>query len=198
MRDLERDLRITDAIASDLKAYLLSNDVYWSLSERGWKGSPFPKGTLGGLLLRLHLLDGLATHLSPEQWERFSRAQEAATEQINKWRVQAEQKAQREAAARLRTWETFVEEASDDPARHRTEYPSQVEGRVILDFLLNFAGRGLPDNLLAALATADKRLGAITSEGDFVWDDALRPLFPTEQYPWLYVQMRQVKPREPW
>src|SRR5574341_724876 len=194
-RDLERDLRIAELITAELKDNLLGEGIYWELAQRGPFQKPFPKGTLGGLLFRLHLLDTLGRSLTPEQWERARAIRDKATEQIQHWRVQAEQKAGREIASRVRTWSGFVEEAAGDPSRHRSEYPSQVENRVILEFLLNFAGSHIDDAARSALALADRRLGSVTVPDDFVWDAALRDAFPAERFPWLYAQMRDLRAR---
>ncbi len=195
MRDLERELKIAELIAAELKPYLLGEGVYWELSQRGPLRQPFPKGTLGGLLFRLHLLEAAARTLSPDQWERYRALHDRAADLIQHWRVQAEQKAVKEIASRLRTWSAFVEDASDDPARHRTEYPSQVENRVILEFLLQIAGLPVGEAAQAGLASADRQLASITMQGSFVWDAGLQDAFPAERFPWLYVQLRDLRAR---
>jgi hypothetical protein len=165
------------------KDNLLGEGIYWELGQRGPFQKPFPKGTLGGLLFRLYLLDALARSLTPEQTERARAVRDKARAELQHWRVQAEQKAVREIASRMRTWSGFVDEAAGDPGRHRSEYPSQVENRVILDFLLNFAGTHIDDAARSGLAVADRRLDSVTTQGDFVWDAALRDAFPAERFP---------------
>jgi len=190
MRDLERDLRIVEAIAADLKPYLLSEALYWTLSDHGPLQNPYPTGTLGGLLFRLHLLDACRDRLGPDQWSRLGDARRAIEEHLRRWAVQAEQKAGREAAARLRAWETFLEEAAEDPSRYSPEYRTQIEGRAILDWLLAYLGPRADDRLRGALAAADRKLEDLTTEGGFVWDEALRDAFPADRFPYLYLHFR--------
>jgi hypothetical protein len=190
MRDLERDLRIVEAIAADLKPYLLSDALFWTLSAYGPVQNPYPKGTLGGLLFRLHLLDACRDRLSPDQWSRLADARRAAEGELRHWAVQAEQKAGREAASRLRAWETFLEEAADDPTRYSPEYHTQVEGRAILDFLIAFLGSAADGRLRGAAVAADRRLEALADEGSFTWDESIREAFPSDHFPYLYLRFR--------
>lgn len=189
-RDLERDLRIVEATVSDLKDYLLSDQVYWSLSSRGSMQNPFPKGTLGGLLFRRALLDALRGQLAPRQWERFAEARAESEETLHHWSIQAEQKAGREVAARTRTWASFVEEAAGDPQRHNAEYGSQAEGRTVIAFLQQFAAGAVEPITQSQLAAADRDLERISHRGDFVWHASLKPVFPEDMFGWLYVTLR--------
>lgn len=189
-RDLERELQIAEAITSELKPYLLSDVLYMELPRRGFLSQPFPKGTLGGLLFRLHMLDVLAKSVSPDQWQRVAQTRESADQLLRQWAVQTEQKAVREINARLRTWENFIEEAEEDPPRHNVEYASQVENRVIIEHLRGLAEQALDSTLREHIATVDRRLDRISTSGDFVWNDDLRPAFPSEHYDWLYRKLR--------
>ncbi len=189
-RDLERDLAIAEAITAELKEYLLSDAVYWSLSAHGSLRSPFPQGTLGGLLLRLHLLDAVGGGLSPRGYERFLRMRGQAGEALRRWAVQAEHKAGREMTARLRTWRAFLEDAEGDPLRHVVEYASQAEGRTIIALLGRFAGSRAPAALRDSIAAADRDLERLTVEGPFVWHPALEPAFPPDLFGWLYRRLR--------
>jgi hypothetical protein len=190
LRDLERDLAIAESSVSDLKEYLLSDQVFWSLSAHGPARSPFPKGTLGGLLFRLAMLDALPGALTPDQWERLEAARHTSDELLRQWGVQAEDKAMREAANRTRTWKSFLDEASLEPPRFHAEYAHQVEGRVCIASLMAFAGRAIEGATRDLLTAADKRLLQISTDGEFVWDEAIRDAFPRDRYPWLYARLR--------
>ena len=80
---LERDLQIVEAIAANLKEYLLSKTLYWTLSESGPIAQPFPSGTLGGLLLRLYRLEALTTQLSADQEQRLRAARTETDHKLN-------------------------------------------------------------------------------------------------------------------
>lgn len=190
MIELERDLRIVEAIVSDLKPYLLGKGLYWSLSG-GTARFPFPKGTLGGLLIRLHQLDTVSDLLSPEQQERLNRATTEAKHQLKQWAVQAEEKAVREIKARLQSWSVYVEEIEKDPLRYDEEYPTQVQSRVILELLLDWAGRAVDGRgFINRLTSLDQRLSECTEESTFVWDETLAPAFPHDRFWWLYTRPR--------
>ncbi len=188
MIDLERDLQVAEAMAADLKAYLLSNNLYWTLSVRGSKSHLFPKGTLGGLFLRLHRLDALSNQLSPEQVQRLRQAQEEAETHLDQWAIQAEKRAVREIKARLGLWRAYLEEVLDKPRAYIAEYPSQAEGRTALVFLFDFAGRAVDgQGLRSQLEKLDRNLTKQANDSDFVWDEALQPAYPREAFWWLYV-----------
>ncbi len=189
-RDLDRDLAIAESSTSDLKDYLLSDQVFWSLSTPGPSRQPFPKGTLGGLLFRLGMLESLPNLLTPDQWERWEAARTTSDELLRHWAVQAEDKAMREASSRTRTWKRFLDEASQDPPRFQSEYAYQVEGRVCIASLMAFAGRAIETSTRDMLTAADNRLLQISTAGDFVWDEAIQPAFPEDRYPWLYARLR--------
>lgn len=189
-RDLSRDLHIVRAITQDLKSYLLGDVLYMELGRKGVVGPQLPKGTLGGLLFRLDLLEKLSGQLDPAQWEETARLRDEAHELLRHWAVQAEQKAVREIGARLRTWNAFLEDAERDPAHHNVEYATQVENRVIIEYLLRFAGPVVPETSRDLLAAADRKLMRISGDDAFVWNPDLQSAFPEDRFPWLYVRLR--------
>lgn len=185
MLDLERDLRIVEAITADLKAYLLSDSLYWTLREPGSATYPMPKGTLGGLLFRLYRLEALAHLLSSEQRHRLAESAAKARQQMDTWAAQAEQKARREIGARLDAWAAYLDECAQDPDRYGPEYPIQVEGRTIVAFLMDLVDNPAYQRRLEEL---DQRLAGLVEESSFVWDAAQIPAFPRSRFGWLYVR----------
>jgi hypothetical protein len=191
MTDLERELRITSASAGDLKAYLLSDTLYWPLSDAGPASFPYPLGTIGGLLLRLRKLEAARDQLSPDQYARFQVTSDKARDALAAWIVQREQKAAREIKARLQTWSAFLDDLSADLSRFPSEYATQVEGRTIIMMLFPLAGKAADGKGYAArLDGLDGRLKAVTIGGEFVWDAIFAPGFPRNEHWWLYVQPR--------
>jgi hypothetical protein len=185
--DLERDLKISGLIAADLKSYLLGDQLYWPLREPGPITYPFPKGTLGGLLFRLYCLEFSASNLTSSQYQQLLDAQSAAAEQLGRWAVQAEAKAEREIRARLSNWSSYLEDLADEPRRYGPEYPTQAEGRTIIELLLErFAGTSGECDIHAHLERLDRQLRNLVSAGVFVWDERLVSAFPQERFWWLY------------
>ncbi len=186
---LERDLEVVEAIAADLKDYLLSSTLYWSLSKPRPGPHLLPKGTLGGLLLRLHRLTALEETLNPDQYQRLRDAAGQAHAALDHWAVQAEEKTLREIKARLGALQAYLEEVEDAPRRYAPEYPVQAESRTAIDLLLDFAGRAVDARLAAQVEAADQRLRALVEPGAFVWHEAAAPAFPPERFWWLYAQI---------
>lgn len=192
---LERDLQVVEAAAADLKAHLLSDTIYWTLNSQPTTTHLLPKGTLGGLLLRLHRLNALRDVLGSEQEDRLRRAAQVVEENLAVWRTQAEEKAIREAKARLRAWAVYLEECEADPARYHSEYPTQVEGRTVLELLMGFAADAVED-MRAPLEDADRLLHKISAPADFVWVPEMQAAFPPQPFWWLYVRPALRLPEE--
>lgn len=191
MTDLERELRIAAIMAGDLKEYLLSDSLYWSLSDPGPSSYPYPLGTIGGLLLRLRKLEAARGQLLPTQSARLDDASARTRDTLGEWMVQKEQKVVREIRARLQTWSAFLDDLSGDVNRFKSEYSTQVEGRVILAMLFPAAGKAADGQGFAArLDRLDERLKMSCAPGDFVWDPVFAQGFSRKEYPWLYVQPR--------
>lgn len=191
MLDLDRDLKIAGLMAGDLKVHLLSDRLYWPLSEPGPVNYPFPLGTLGGLFLRLRRLEFCEKHLSANQQQQFAAIRATAHAQLDEWAVQVEGKAVREIGARLQTWAAYLEELADQPRRYAPEYPTQAEGRVIVELLLEFAGRAADSrDFRARLDALDRQLRERVIESTFVWEELLAAAFPRDPFWWLYMLPR--------
>jgi hypothetical protein len=186
--DLERDLLIVEASAADLKDNLLEDSIYWTLRAPRHSHHILPKGTLGGLLMRLHRLGALDGSLTPEQRERLHAAAATVREGLQTWAAQAEEMALREIKARLDSWTAYLQEAESDPDSYIAEYPTQVQGRVALDFLLEYAGDAVSGEIQGYVVTADNLLRSISVSSPFVWDKTLIPAYPERRFWWLYVQ----------
>ncbi len=183
---LERDLQIVEASAADLKAHLLGETIYWTLNSQPTTTFLLPKGTLGGLLLRLHRLNALRHRLDSGRQERLQEAASQAEQALAAWRTQAEEKARREARARLRAWATYLEECEADPVRHQHEYPTQAEGRTALAFLLDFT-KAVREDISTPLEHADGLLRRIAAPAAFIWAPEMQAAYPPETFWWLYV-----------
>jgi hypothetical protein len=186
--DLERDLLIVEASAADLKDNLLEDSIYWTLRAPRHSHQILPKGTLGGLLMRLHRLDALKDNLTPDQRERLHAAAATVREGLRTWAAQAEEMALREIKARLDSWTAYLQEAESDPDSYIAEYPTQAQGRVALDFLLEYAGDAVSGEIQGYVVTADNLLRSISVSSPFVWDETLIPAYPERRFWWLYVQ----------
>lgn len=190
--NVDRDLAFIQEMADDIKDYLLGSELYEQLMSRDFM---LPMGTLGGLFLRLHRLRALADQMSDEQQVAFETAAGHVEVELDRWAVQAMEKVQREIKARLHNWHDFLLELERDPIRHTSEYPTQVEGRTILDLLVEYAGDEAPPETETDLRAADVKLRDNTQFGDFVWGEEMQPAFPRERFWWLYLHPREIARR---
>ncbi len=193
--NLERDLLIVEATIRDLKDHLLGDSIYWELRRPSAGGYSLPKGTLGGLLMRLHRLNALRDDLTPAQAERLDTATTTAEETLHRWDVQAREMASRETSARLGLWQNYVAELADNPRRYTPEYATQAEGRTALSMLLTFSGDSGRE-ALAQIGSVDAMLKAVPAEEGFVWDDELSAAYPQHEFWWLYLRPLPEKTEE--
>jgi hypothetical protein len=185
--DIERDLVFVEEMATDLEPYLLSKTLYWSLNVRRSAHHRLLKGTLGGMLFRMHRLSALADSMTPDQRQRLHDAHTRIEEQLAHWAVQTTQKAAREVKARLDSWGAYLHECQSNVRQYESEYPQQAEGRTILEFLSAYAAEGAASAARARLIKLDGLLRALSEAHEFVWDEALKPAFPQDRFWWLYV-----------
>lgn len=164
-------LRFLRAAVPQLKDYLLSNEIFWNLGFD-------PQLTLGNLLL-VELEAKASGDLSPAGQQLFSEIAAHKKEWRNAW----EKKAEREFGSRLRQWSNYIAELSEKPSRHAGAYKSEVRVRVLLELLADEA----PD-LRSQLAAFDSKLKALTTAGNFVWDEDAKGAFPKSKYWFLWAK----------
>ncbi len=178
------DLGYIEASIEELKSYILSDKLFWSLS--GYPSptaQPFPKLTLGGLLLALARSRSRADSLEDTgHVEMLARKIEIFS---TKWRVAWEGKAAREYHSRLRQWGNFLNELQHDPQEHAVYYRYEVRLRVIVELLRSQIG-DIQDQELDYLDKLDRRLRAQFVPGDFIWDAELRGGFPETEFWFLW------------
>lgn len=189
MPSFEYDLKYLQAGLLDLEGYLLSNELYWPIGVSAPPGDPpFPRLTLGGLLMSRARLSGFG--LSPEQQAELQRLSTRMDETRSQWRVAWGSKASREFSARLNLWRDFLEEYREKPAANIDRYPYEVRRRAMLELLKPDA-----ESVTAAetelLDGLDKLLKSVFVPGDFVWPDGEMRSFPKSKYWYLYGQPKE-------
>lgn len=164
------DQTFLDESLPELQAYLLSNELYWGL------GCGVPRLTLGNILFALHRL----AVAEPAEARETRQKVDAFKAQ---WRVAWEAKIARETESRLRLWMQFLQEQEHDEQRSRAHYAAAVRERAILQLLL----KEFPEvSKQAALADLDRRLRAKFLPGEFVWEAIYLPVFPADEFWFLY------------
>ena len=170
---ITKDRVFLQAGIPELSDYLLSKELYWPITARGYQ---LPRLTIGGVLLAQARLEAAGERI------------ESLVAQLDgvrlKWRTAWETKAGREVGARCGLWGNYLEDYRQNPYQHADSYPHEVRYRVMLQLL----SAELPDvppegELLAAL---DSLLQRNFLPGEFVWDAGLQNGFPRDVYWFLY------------
>jgi hypothetical protein len=183
-KDFSYDIGYTEAGLDVLKDYLLSEEMFWPLSVHPPSGEPpYPRFTLGGLLLSLKRLS--AYHKSSTQEEQLNRVNLRLDFIRSQWRAAWEKKAGYNFNTRLHMWREFIEEYRNSPQENADRYPYEVRLRVMLHLLQGQSGR-LETSTLDLLKALDIFLKATLARGSFVWEAELQNGFPVSDYWYLY------------
>ncbi len=173
MTFIEKDRAYLEAGIPELGDYLLSNELYWPITARGYD---LPRLTIGGLLLARARLEA--------RRERFESLEAQLGAIRSKRRVAWETKADREVQARIRLWNDYLTDYQHDPEKHADAYPQEVRYRVMLHLLLAELPVSPPEQ--AYLLRLDGLLRANFMAGDFIWNADLQAGFSREVYWYLY------------
>ena len=177
MAAVEKDRAYVEAGIPELGAYLLSDELYWPITARGYH---LPRLTIGGILLAKTRLEA--------RGERIASLVAGLEALRSKWRVAWETKAGREVQARMRLWGEYLSDYRQDPEGHADAYPHEVRYRVMLHLLL--AELPAPPPEREELIHLDSLLHVNLMPGDFVWETELESGFPNEVYWYLYGQLK--------
>ena len=177
MNPIEKDKAYLEAGVPELGDYLLSKELYWPISARGF--TP-PRLTIGGLLLAQARLEA--------HGERIESPVAQLDGVRTKWRVAWEEKTCREVGARMRLWSNYLADYRHNPYQHADAYPHEVGYRVMLHLLM--AELPISPAEQAALSQLDETLRTSLIPGDFTWEAGLEAGFPREVYWYLYGKLR--------
>jgi len=174
---IENDRTYLEAGIPELGDYLLSKELYWPISARGYS---LPRLTIGGILLTQARLEA--------RRERIESLMMQLDGVRSKWRVAWETKAGREVQARMRLWSNYLADYRQNPEQHADAYPHEVRYRVMLQLLMTELPAPSPEQ--ETLSKLDGMLRANLTASDFIWDTDLQAEFPHEVYWFLYGKLR--------
>ena len=177
MSSIEKDKAYIEAGIPELGDYLLSQELYWPISVRGFS---LPRLTIGGILLALARLDVRGVIVA-------SLRIQLDTVRL-KWRVAWEAKVSREVGARMRLWSNYLADYRHKPESHADVYSHEVQYRVMLHLLI--AELNSPPAEQSSLSQLDILLRSRLLPGDFVWDSDLEDGFPDTEYWFLYGKLK--------
>jgi hypothetical protein len=184
---LEPDWAFLRAAVGDLREYILSAELYWTL--RPVQRQSIPQLTIGSVLLSQARLAALQLN-GPQESELsdLSRQIHAVREE---WRANWGQKAGREFGSRLNLWQQYIRDLRGDLRRNVSAYPSQVRARAILRLLRSELTGPVPQNEEDTLTMLDQILRGLTRPGKFVWEPEAEDGFPEEGFWFLYLDMQK-------
>lgn len=177
MTSIGQDRAYLEAGIPELENYLLSDELYWPVTARGYN---LPRLTLGGLLLTKTRLQAQG-----EQIESLLAQLEAVRA---KWQVAWEKKAGREFQSRFGLWGNYLSDYRQQPEGNADSYPHEVRNRAMLQLLQPELPQELPER--EALAPLDSALRGNLVPGNFIWEPAVQPGFPRGEYWFLYGTLR--------
>jgi hypothetical protein len=180
--NLEHDVRVLSAMASNLTPYLYEQEIFAHL------GPDLPELTLGGLLMRLYRLSRLEDILTTGQQNLVQDARLNFEAERSKWAVHYENKIQHELKSRTEALMRFLDECIADRTGCVVNYPVQAEKRIMIEHLRSEAQEhdvlsGDQDNEVKA---ADQKIRRLFIDGDFITDKRLLDIYPREEFWWLY------------
>lgn len=184
------DLAVVQAMAEELEAYLVKDELFRQLTVRTPAGDQRPQMTGSDLLVRLHRLHGRRTQLSPAQRSSLDAVQRAVDDTIHSLRSRFLERLERDMKARLNSLRWFIDDCRQDRKRCRSEYPYEIRNRQRIEEIVKFLGDGLDDHMKGQLRQIDERIQSMTRATDFIWDEQLQPLFPKNPYWYLYALPR--------
>jgi hypothetical protein len=173
----------------ELERYLLSDHLFWPLNISSAPGEPpYPKLTLGGLLLHQAFARPLSQSGSDQTvMQKF----DSELDQIRtRWRVAWERKAAWEFKSRLRQWGNVLKEIRIDPEDQNDYYIYEVRLRLLLD-LLSAETHSIDPALDEHLQGLDLLLRALFAPGDFIWQLELAPAFPIDKNWYLWGNLKE-------
>jgi septal ring factor EnvC (AmiA/AmiB activator) len=183
----EEDLAIVKTMASELKNYLLRDDVYFTIEVQTPAGSERIQMSSGDLLSRLRRLVVQKDRLTDEQRSELEAVQKEIADVTRAMRKLYVPLLIREAKARLSSLKWFLDECRDNRRYCRSEYPYEIRNRQRLTEVLGALGDDTPDDIKRSVAEIDRRIGSVAQPADFVWDERVQDVYPRDKYWYLYM-----------
>lgn len=182
---IQQDLNELQTMVDGLEEYVRGTALY---GTTGGFLNRMPSLTVGAVIMRLRRLGLLSDQLDVRQQATLRTVQEQHDRILNEWHHHYTEKAERESHSRLDAMRDFFRECSDSPRQCPNIYPPEVLRRTIVQELravcpdLGFDCDKLDEKLRAT----DAQLRSIVQPASFIWSDILKPVYPMDDYWWLY------------
>ncbi|MBL8156471.1 MAG: hypothetical protein JNM70_19990 [Anaerolineae bacterium] len=179
---IEQDLTELKAMVEMLVPYIYEDELYGKLRITTARLTP------GAMLLRFRRLNALRDRLSQAEADLLLKLHDQHAKVRAEWGVAYAKKMLREAEARLRDIQTYLDECREDPRACANAYlPEALRRTIVAERLAelppsDFEGSGLKPKL----GKVDGGLRGNIQEAPFLWDEVLRPVYPQDSFWWLY------------
>jgi hypothetical protein len=195
LRELQDGLDLFRAMLNDSGPFLLSKEAFWPLSERSASAQPYPKLSIGLLLLTLDELRVRASEMDSSQGRAFADLT-AEFEELRHGRpANLEKKALAEIRQRLNLWRSYLTDLTESNTT-ASSYPVEVRHRSLLRRLQDLVREGTSlHSMREEIRHQDARLRRIFQRGEFVWDSILKPAYPESEYWFLYGRPTPLSPK---
>lgn len=187
MQSIDYNLELLTRMLAEFNDFLLSKETFWPLGEAADSGGPpFPRLSLGQLLLTLDELQVQAELMAPKQIQQFQKLRQRFDVIRSERPANLEKKALDEHRQRANLWKAYVTDLRE-AERAVDSYSQDVTHRVLLNRLMTFIDQGsLPEESNAKVETADAGLRAIFQQGGFIWHPRLKPIYDRTEFWYLY------------
>jgi hypothetical protein len=191
MHSIEYNLTLFKEMLAVFESFIISQELFWPLEKKNFEGVPFPQLSLGALLIMLDELMAVHAAMDPHQDRTYQDLLREYEVFSIKRRVAIEQKASRELITRTNLWRAYLEDLSEDPDSV-VEYARQVRNRVLMSKLKDYSAGAPPEKDYEMFRGLDERVMLTAMSVGFLWDERLKPFYPIEEFPFLYVKPRQM------
>ena len=188
MESKEIERLFAESTLNELKDYLLSSTLFWSLSLPGInkdEKSSIPKLTPGNLYLCLRKINTYV--FTPDLNLGVKDIEAGIFVILEHWQSNWRKKAELEYPIRINLWESYLRDLKINPALNMGSYRYQVRNRIILDLLDEEINIAKNDDILH-IRSLDDNLKKLVTDGDFIWQSDLIRGFPKNQYRYLYYE----------
>lgn len=160
---LAAELIETEAMASELGDYLLSDRLFRQIVVETPVGTRRPKMTLGNFWERIMHLQA-ATDLGPNDRERLIVAEDAWNFARRLYPEKVKRKLRRELDSYLKNWKYYLDQRAQNPDRWDADYQVELRNRQRVRLVLNLLGTDAPHRLMEELESLEQDCGVYASE----------------------------------
>lgn len=188
---VSRDLRILEAMAEGIGAYLMSESTRWPMAR-----ADMPRLTIGGCLMRRDRLLALRDQLSAAEQKQLQAAVKQLEQSLAEKVIRFERRAHQELHARLGEWAGHLRGMKSNMLADIEHFANIVDTRVVVAATVDALRQPpykLDEQVVRELAQLDRHLRRRWQPGEFIWPAVWQPAYPPDTYWYLYGRRKQMR-----